>query len=906
MRKLLSFLGVVTISTSVGSALGLQYANKEQSSVIKKIQNYIDVSSLLARATILSQNPTDNTGIATGGQGFSWNYASQYIDSRRIGDFFPNPASLRGASKDTLSRILLGSMFNYPADNSTPFIPSLTDSNLNLNDPTVGRTGNDPLVNTLGLLSGVLQLVLGSDFNEGLASTINGLLESAALDNVGNSIRDSIGTIGATYLKNQASGNWIFDQLTNIWSEDDLTAAYPNKAFTELNFVDVFQVRQNDFWKGISRILFSGYGADWVSADSQIDQAADPLAKATAAIATQNADYKLEVNGILIEGIGFLIRYLRTLGVFYDSLMSQAMPLGYIKDRNYLFERSTQNGVWLANQIKNNLYAPVSNIVKNDSTTKQSISVWSEEKMPNGQAKYYQLINIQSLVQFFMKLLVVDREKDPHSYETQRVLAILLGVPLDDDNAAVKSSTVDNPFADTILAPLLGAIGDKFAETITVEVPILPPQHPKGVGEFLRQLLGFFRTLLADGKAMWDRYPLTNGAKVTLIITLIDIQAADTPLSFVEYLSLIATQLNKLTTNPLIPANIKEIVKVVYSALMNFIAQIYEEQSSTILPTEKDFLDPFRGLVSGSLLPKIYNLIDSTNLIAIPEAIRKVIPNLNTLLTTPLSEVLGAFGLPLASWPIYLYGLRHQTISELVTTVGDRFDTKRYLNLDENQNYLLNTRAVERLLLPLNDQVTIVFKDGIPADLENLFNGNNTNEVVAILIALAYRNQITSVQVNGAPLETKSFLSYILGIQKDSEITFSYREGSFFYALEQLYGHKNLEEPPALSFATKVTLQKIISNLSALIEWMRTTSIPEYVDDFFTPYFLKGWRTKYLTAANLSRPDQQAFIEYNLIYTLNKSSITYRVRLERNPWDPNGKAPWWNYGAWKLYSINRL
>lgn len=910
MRKLLSILGTITIASSSITALGLQYGNKVQSSILKRIKNYTDVSSLLARATILSQEENSQTG----GRGFSLDYASSYIDSRNIGDFFPSEASLAGAPKDTKSRILLGSMFDY-SNSGQIFIPQLKDSNLVLNpDPKVGKTGNSELINTFGVISSVLQILLGNDFNEGLAPMIYGLLNSSAVTGAGASIKDSLPDIGKNYLKNPATSNWIFDELGDIWSEDDLITA-SGKAFTELTFDDVFKVRQNNFWMGLSRILFSGYGADWKSTDDAIKSASTSQEKALKAIPTEGQDFNVVPNGILIEGIFHLIKYFRTLGVYYERILSQAVDYNKITGRNHLFDNQKVNGVWLSERISavaTEAYAPSANIVANTSNDKQKISIWSEEKI-NGESKYYQLINFQSLIQFFTKLFVVDRTNDHQSLVTQQALAILLGIPLAKEDATIKNPNVNNPFADVILAPALNAIGDYLGQRVDIDI-LGSTVHIEGLGGLLSQIIGILRSVLADGTPMWNNLAMTNDANVKVGIlgglSIVEIKAEDkdAPFSFATYLSTLLTRIKNSALIKLAPEDIKAMVNKIYDVGMQFVAKINQERSENPAYEKQNFGNPFRGLMDGELLASIYDLIDGTGFIEIPGAVRKVIPNLNTLFTTKLGEVLGAFNVAGEDWPIYLYGLRNKTISEVVETIGNQFETNRYKKLEDNQDYLFNARAAERMLKPLaNNAVKIEFKGEVPESIKDLIDANGqTNLVFAALVALTYEQDIKTITIDGKSTN-EAFLSFVLGITTTADGGYIYREGSFFYGLMLLYGYRNTEEPPALRTTSKITLQKIVNALTILINWMREKSIPEYVDQYFTPYFVKGWKTKYVSSEGVNQPNVHAFIEYDLIKTQNKKSITYRVRLERNAWNPDDNPqPWFDYGVWSLYSINKL
>jgi MOLPALP family lipoprotein len=249
MKKLLSFVGALTITASSVTVVAFEYANLVKSSIEAKIRNYINISSLLARGTILSQKSVGDQGQSTDGQDFSLEYVSKYLYGKEITDFF-NDSSFQGISDQTV-RSLLGSMFNLSSAHDAVYtVKSNSDfqSDLALHDDiTVGKKGEEPIMNTMSLLTAATSILFGNDFSAtSSANFLETLLSAGESSILGMFTGGTIKSI-QDFLFDKNHNQSLFNKISTALSEEDLINQFPDRQITSLTFQEVFNFRQIEF-----------------------------------------------------------------------------------------------------------------------------------------------------------------------------------------------------------------------------------------------------------------------------------------------------------------------------------------------------------------------------------------------------------------------------------------------------------------------------------------------------------------------------------------------------------------------------------------------------------------------------------------------------------------------------------
>lgn len=886
MKKLLATLGALSIVSSTTSVVSCEYANLVKSSIENKIRNYIATSSLLARATVLSQKADHQ---AEGGEGLSLKASSQFLYNRNIREYFTRSELPTDSDSNTV-RQMLGTMFSFGSGNSDVYtvknVPSF-ETNLALEDSVdTGRQSQDSFANTFGIITGLASLLLGNNFSDTQASFLANAL-NAITGLVGNAVTANDGQLIGQILdfvrlrdadESIPAGDYIFKTFQDSLKEDDL----PN--IENLTFNDVFKIRYVDFWTGLAQILYSGTAKpnneNWTDFITNIkNQNSTPGANnaenvANAALFSKNFDVKF--NARLLNGIADVLRFLRTIFVFFHHVNENSILVSDLdpnSDYNHTFQKNMTNGRFIDEMLNDN-YMNQEQVAINN---KPSICQWVEI---NG--TYYQVLNLQSLFGFVQNFLSFD-PNDPHGYAFQRILSVIFTIPLKNDNT--QDTTVMTLFFDGVIDPLAKKLVDLFVDDFLTKAAILA---------FLPRVFLILRNTLGSSTAAWEAGEGTT----------------ESLQGFLTFLS----------TNPLVPANIKAIA----SEILKSINDEQDDVNKNSLPLfEQNWGNPIWGIYGnellGEILPIILDLIiQSDNKEEEINKITELFENLTKILTTKLSVILETFGLDISTLPIYLYGLWDLTITDIINTIANEFEVKRNGKIEDQQRFLLNNYSLADLFGSLDNNVQISFNSGSAGEtMANKFglidSSGNINTVFATLLAFGYDADIVNIMTGSDQWIDQHGLvksGFILGIRQqpgNNGPTYSFAKNSVLWTLAALYGNDVSDIFPASDVAlmNRPTMQRIIKSLNDLSTWFNTVSIPLYVNTFFTPFFRReNWRTQLLKSSNIEDLRKEAEIIYKMRYYQpnTKRVLDYEVTLKRDPASGNG-GDWDEFAAWYIKSI---
>lgn len=878
MKKLLSLLGSISILGSSLTVVGFSYANLVKSSIEAKIKNYVNISSLLARGTILSQKSSftngDNPPETTDGQDFSLRYASQYLYGQKMSTFF-NHTQFPNGNVNVLT--YFGSMFNLPTTSGYVYTArenpdfELNSHTLHLQaDDTTGKSGSDDTIGTLATISAGAVALLEKGFNP---KTTGPLIENLAAAGEGPILQ--MMENGTFQTIHDILSDSLFEKLSASLNETDLETKFGD--LSKVTYADAFDFRQIRFWQGLAEILFSGTYADNPDKITEImnnvEKATTSKKMAEAAIPS-DSDIGVEANKFLIDGIVRILPYLRTLFNYMQSFSEINLPINQITGYNYLFDSEKTNGVFMTEHLNTN-YLNLNNVIE-DAEPNSGIVQWVKNNN-----SYHQVLNLQDLIHFFQELFNVDLINDPNGYHNIRVLSILLELPLKDNGN--DKADVGNPVFDNILEPLLVQL-----------LPKLVPSLPGIVASLIPQFLPPIRAVLTHNHNFWDPVP---GAAI--FKSVIDILNTLAPLG-----------------NSFVPG--------LGTALGQIRDDAVEEQKA---PKEKQTVygQPYKSLFSGDLLPRVLKILIKNEVARdVLEPLLGIFKNLATIFTADLAKVLAAFGLDITTLPIFLYGIKGQSLTDIMDTFADKFNVKINNSLKNNQEFLFNLGAIERIISSLEQTADLQFKDGveIPEPVKEVLKDfpieDNTlkgvNLIDGVLVTFAYSDLLEDVNLTNGD-RWKNYndrikkYTFLLGTRVEKGLSeFKFADKSLFAGLAQIYNYdsETAEEPEIIQTKNATTINTLISGLAELVNWFTTTSIPNYIADIFDPYFdSKNWRTSLIKARYLDDLYQTATINYHLYYKVpgTKETHRYEVTISRDPVTGNDEE-WAEMGTWKIDSIN--
>lgn len=885
MRKLLAVLGTVSIISSSMAITSCATVGGIQALIIKKVGNYINISSLLARGTILSQ-VNNGQQESVDGRGFSLDYATQYLQEKKITDFFGEKDYKFTKDDSVLS--FFGSMYGNTSATDRVTVKKFSDFTTNLNladDVNQGRTGAAPFLNTYNLITGIVSLIFGSDFSAISSGTL--------LENLLSSFDDKIGSmIGLDTIKSilnfirikdneDKPGEWIFKSLSSLLDEKDLLAD-SDKELTDFSFDEVFQKRKVLFARGIIELLFSGNEAFLKKTDKEKWKAIENgewtklIARSIANKSPEEEKINVAINALFFEGLAKVLKYLRTVFFFVQSIeisddtnVENILDISQISDPYYLFSNKVDNSRYIYKKLEAKYVNPKTVLVESEERPK--IVQWIKNKKDNSLA---QTINIQSIIAIFQNLFSVDLIKDPNGYAMQRILAILLVVPLSEQSKDDKGNPVGDLILDDLVKELLVAL---TGESL--------------VGLVSRSIFSGLRTTLVSSWPLW--------------------KDPESGLSFLSLLAMIRTLI--LKDNP-------EAQKVI-EKLEN---EIKEEKKRVDNDKNKEFNsmygNPFRFLFSGKLLPKIFEAINS--IVAIPQKVQNIFQSLSGFLTTKIDNIIKAFDLDLGNYEMYLFALKTESLTTTFNSIAREFEIRHYQSIDQMQKYLVNLGVVQSVLDTLNTNVAIKFTNNqIPKEFVDDFywfdkENFQTNIINALLISGLSFNSIESLKINeDIWIQNKtnvSYLTFLLGHSRNDKNVIYFRENSLFGKLEQFYGHwvngAVNPWPEKVNEINRDSIRKVISESILLGNWFKNRSLKEYIAYYFEPYFnSKRWSMQMISYDNIQDTSKEAKIIYKLIYKNieNKTISTYQVVIKREKQDRDNND-WFDLGKWKIGSIDFL
>lgn len=875
MKKLLSLLGSISIAASSLTIVGFSYANLVKSSIEAKVRNYLNISSLLARGTILSQKSSytsNDKPVTTDGQDFSLRYASQYLYGKKMSTFF-NHSQFENGDVNVLT--YFGSMFNLPTTSGYVYTArenpmfELASPTLHLQtDDTTGKSGNDDTMGILSIISSGAVALLEKGFRpETSAPLIENLAaagEAPILEMVENgtfqTIHDILG-IDSTTGKSS-----LFAKLSESLNETDLTD------IENITYAKVFETRQVGFWQGLAEILFSGTydAAEMEKILEDIENNKESPSKMAAAAIPNDKDgnpvINVQANQFLIDGIIRILPYLRTIFNYIQSFSEISLPINQIQDYNHLFDPEKTNGVFMTEHLNTN-YLNSAHVIKKESTSNPEIIQWVQ----NNDGSYHQVLNVQDLIRFFQELVHVDLTNDPHGYYNIRILSILMELPLKSEGG---KADVGNPIFDGILEPLLIQL-----------LPKLVPSIPTIIGPFIPQVTPVIRAVLTHNQNFWDK---VDGAAILFPDVLTMLERLKTILGLID--------------------------QKISAAIGEIIEDVKRERDAKPPLAEAVYGQPFQSLFSGSLLPRVLKILIKHGVaVDTLEPLLGILKNLATLLTTNIEEVLAAFGLDITTLPIFLYGIKGKSLNDIMDTFADKFNIKLNNSLKDNQEFLFNLGVLDRIANSLNQTATLEFENEIPESVQKVLGDNleKVNVIDAVLVAFAYNKLLKNVTIDGQSWtdfnKTKKY-TFLLGTRIENDTSsFAFADDSLFAAIAKIYSNTEQdEENKIIQEKNAATVTKLIGGFAELVNWFNTTSIPKYIADVFDPYFdSKNWRTRLIKSRHMNDKFETATIEYFLYYTIpgTKETHQYQVKISRDPAKGNDEE-WAELGTWKIDSIN--
>ncbi|ATZ16391.1 MOLPALP family lipoprotein [Entomoplasma freundtii] len=885
MKKLLSILGALSVVASTASVTSCEYSKLVKSSLENKVRNYIAISSLLARSAVLSQRSDQK---AMGGEGLSLKASSQYLYGQSIKNYFTESELPTGGANNTV-REMLGSMFNFGSSNSDVYTVKSGregdpfESNLALEDNVdTGRQSQDSIIKTLGPISGVVSLLFGNNFSaEMQASAINNTL-GAVLDVVGNAVTENDGALIGKVLnfirlkdagEEFPQGDYIFKTFSDSLKEDDL----PN--IESMTFNDVFAVRYINAWTGLGQILYSGVdkpnGKTWteyldnIKAQNSKPDGRNAEAVANATIYSKDfKDFKVVFNSRLINGIIDILKFLRTLTVFFNYVDENSRAVNSIKaneDYNNLFSTTETNGIFLAKALKVNYLNP-SQVIK-EGQESASITQWVQLS----DNSYYQTFNLQGFLRYIQNIFSFDPQ-DPHGYAFARILSLIFSAPTKDDGKSQDTTVMTLPF-DGLIEPLL------------TKLLTLIPGFPDIPSFIIGYALATFRTTLGNSTPAWDSGP----AAVFSLRQLLN------------------TAAGFLKGNPSIQNLLYQLVNLM---------DVEKKENKPLF--ESNWGNPIWGIYGNQLIPIVLKALVDNNVANISKDLMNNLENLTKLLTTKIGDLLKGFGLDISTLPMFLYGIKGLTITDLINTVATEFDVQRNARISQQQRYLLNNYSFSQLFGSLNQNATLTYTNGTipePVTKYGLNSPDGMNVVMATLIGFGYRNNIQDVIIGTDKLSDQKNLVvaplFTLGIRaflsKDNQPVYTFAQTSVFGSLAAVYGN-DTDLPDKIALINRPTMQIIIQEAVKLVNWFDKVSVPLYVDTFFKPYFAKeNWKTSVIRFNNLEEMYSEAEIVYELYYRQpdTKKSLVYEVTLKRTAANGGSDGTWDTLGTWYIQKIDR-
>ncbi|AEM68697.1 MOLPALP family lipoprotein [Mycoplasma putrefaciens] len=444
MKKMLSVLAAASLVSSSLGTISCTYTKKITHDVLDQIKIYMNVSSIAAQSILLSDQ--ENGSIST-------DYSLQTFAQTKLKDLYQKDAlqlmkkyvkSKDEQEKDPLDltyELQFKSMFgdlsfkNWTSVLRNTLHPErnpVKDLNVNWNEQT--RTTSNSLISILSIVSGVVSLLLGDDFN----SQQQGRLISDFISKPGQlaatvfnndlDFSDLIKTLNAFTDKNNDNKKYskILSLLDKITSEPE----WFKDIKLESKVSEILEKASKKFWESVKTYLDKSKDKDW----EIIAQAGADLLKAIAV-------------------------YQKAIEVNEDS--EKDFPLKQ-KSARRIFKKDKDNSEFLKLVLDQKL----SNVYKQKdlNTLKQTINS----------------LNIKSFLKFLIDRL--NSKNDEHGYNFQKVVLLIFGSPEAND---IKKSPVMKEFYQGLeTGDLVGKILKQFI-----------PNLPSGFDDFLKV---FFKNTLTD------------------------------------------------------------------------------------------------------------------------------------------------------------------------------------------------------------------------------------------------------------------------------------------------------------------------------------------------------------------------------------------------------------------------
>ncbi|PPE05051.1 MOLPALP family lipoprotein [Entomoplasma ellychniae] len=299
--------------------------------------------------------------------------------------------------------------------------------------------------------------------------------------------------------------------------------------------------------------------------------------------------------------------------------------------------------------------------------------------------------------------------------------------------------------------------------------------------------------------------------------------------------------------------------------------------------------DLFVAIYNGELFKSLFQLINVFKPNTISNLIIEIAPDLKTLLSLKMNEVFELLGLDFNKNFQFLYGLRNMSLLNIVEQLDKYFKPNDGSSLE---SYYFDYGSFRHILLSLFENQEVEYK-GTKETVSNI------EVMIKSLIAALENNEITIGNI--VVKEPKKALLVALGLTLDGN---QFIKNSIFETISKAYGH-NLEGNQSEDPSKAENTVKLITGLVDLSSWFINVSEAEYTNDNFGDFFnQKNWYTKFINQTNYENIYSDSYINYQLDYKISKYKIneSYTVTLFREKSKSNALYGDKNY---KVFNITR-